>query len=291
MPAAIAYVEGMQQAVSTTSTPARPLSTMADWVTASAELPGFLFALGAEGISVAQAGPGEMAVLLEEIGQVARDMDARTRAAYLVGYVSWAVGRALAACELRLGGLPDVPAGTFGLAPTWQDWEAEGESGRSLDFVVTVAAEPDAPLLLCDAEAARTLMEDINAPLVEQLVSATGLSRGALWRLVADGYAAAWLTVGKALGREADAMRAAAVLLKGEGSPLNNSKTGFVEICVTDPSDPARQASDWFRARGGCCRYYTTPDSKGQYCSTCVLRSPQSRDQLLADYLRRVNFS
>lgn len=290
MAAAIAYVRGMQPAVSTMSAPTRPFATMADWVTASAELPGFLFSLGAEGISVAQAGPGEMAVLLDEIGQVARDMDARTRAAYLVGYVSWAVGRALAACQLRLGGLPDVSAGSFGLAPIWQDWEADGETGRSLDFVVTVAAESDAVLPLCDVATARVLMEDINAPLVEQLQAATGLSRGALWRLVADGYAAAWLTVGKALGCEAEAMRAAMVLLKGEDSPLRNSKTGFVKICVSHPEDPSRQASDWFRARGGCCRYYTTPDSKGQYCSTCVLRSPQSRDQLLADYLKRVHF-
>lgn len=280
----------MHAASAIASQPVPVPPTMADWVSAVAVLPDLRFALGGEGIAITGAGPEGLALLMDDIGQIARDMDDRTRAAYLVGYVSWAVGRALAACELAFGGLPEVAAEAFRIAPLWRDWEADGERGRSLDFAIGVDIDPEQPLVLCEAGAARALMADINAPLVEQLRVATGISRGALWRLIADGYAAAWLTVGKALGREAEAMRRAVALLGGEGSPLNNGKTGFVEIRVSDPDDPTRQVSDWFRARGGCCRYYTTPDSGGTYCSTCVLRSAESRDDLLASYLRRVHF-
>ena len=86
----------------------------------------------------------------------------------------------------------------------------------------------------------------------------------------------------------AEQARSEALALIGKtGSPLNNGKTGFVEIArpvssVTAEPVPTR----WFITRGGCCRYYTC--TGGEVCTVCVLREPGERDALLRDYLARL---
>ncbi len=82
-------------------------------------------------------------------------------------------------------------------------------------------------------------------------------------------------------------MQAAQAILQAPGSPLHNKQTGFVEIVVRDVAKPEQVvACEWFRARGGCCRYYTTEAAEGEYCTTCVLRPAESRDERLHTYLK-----
>ena len=73
-------------------------------------------------------------------------------------------------------------------------------------------------------------------------------------------------------------------LVGQRGSRLFSRQTGYVR--VTAPENPAPgepYLSEWFRMRGGCCRYYTLDGN--DYCSTCVLRDAASRMSLLRDHL------
>ena len=157
---------------------------------------------------------------MAEVARDYDDMDARTRAAYLIGDIAWAFSLNLAALHLAGRGLPDIGPDTVAAAPQWYRWEEDGESGEALRFTLHLLDSPDA-------------------------------------------------------------------IVHGAGAPLANKQTGFIEIVVRDEADPQQVLGcEWFRARGGCCRYYTTGKSAGEYCSTCVLRPAESRDKRLHDYVR-----
>ncbi|PZU21146.1 MAG: siderophore biosynthesis protein [Shinella sp.] len=145
---------------------------------------------------------------------------------------------------------------------------------------------PDATLLcsreeLCDRY--RIEIERHLSPLVDGLFKRAGLARPALWRLVADAVAGRWLEVGRLLGQmdqaRADAMR----VVKQAGSPLYNKQLHFFDLTLHD--DHRKPLGSWtFRARGGCCRYYTVVE--GALCSTCVLKKPETRDAELLETMR-----
>lgn len=222
-----------------------------------------------------------------EVGRDYKAMDAKTRAAYLVGDIAWAFSLNLAALHLAGPGLPDVTAGAVAAAPQWYRWEEGEESGEALRFTLRLLADPGARHRPLDIDGIRSLAVAVHAPLIEALFAMTRLGRNAMWRLVADALAAGWLSVGKRIGHEALAMQAASAIVHAPGSPLANKQTGFVEIVVRDEADPGQVlACEWFRARGGGCRYYTTEESSGEYCSTCVLRPAESRQQRLHDYVK-----
>lgn len=126
-------------------------------------------------------------------------------------------------------------------------------------------------------------------PLIVALCDQTGISRQALWRLVGDALAFAFLEAGRKAGREEEAQADALVLLKHSGSPLDNRQMHYFQVTVADPVRAGRGFTRTFRQRGGCCRYYTA--FPGQLCSTCVLKDPAERDRALeARLLRRLAF-
>lgn len=120
----------------------------------------------------------------------------------------------------------------------------------------------------------RRSVEDHFHPLVGQLHARTGLTRNALWRLVADAIAGTFLDAGRRFGRLEEAKTAAMTILKQPGSPLNNRQLHYFDLTVTDEGHG--EISHTFRARGGCCRHYTVDD--GAVCPTCVLNTPETRD-------------
>lgn len=129
----------------------------------------------------------------------------------------------------------------------------------------------------------RQAIEDHFRPLIGVLWGRTKLPRTALWRLVADAIAARFLEVGRQLRRIEEAKVLAMAILKQPGSPLNNPQLHYVELSVVDRD--RRTISYDFRARGGCCRYYTVDG--GKLCSTCVLKHPKARDAELRQLMRR----
>ncbi len=124
------------------------------------------------------------------------------------------------------------------------------------------------------------------SPLVEHLVQRTGLPAQAMWRLVADAVAGRFLDAGCKLDLEEVSKTEALAVLNTQGSPLANPQLHFLDITIHDDAVPGRVlARRSFRARGGCCRYYTAPG--GFYCSSCVLLGPAGQRQRLEAGLRR----
>ncbi|WP_442580069.1 (2Fe-2S)-binding protein [Mesorhizobium sp. ASY16-5R] len=73
-------------------------------------------------------------------------------------------------------------------------------------------------------------------------------------------------------------------ILKQPGSPLFNRQLHYFDLTLRDEGQ--RELLSWtFRARGGCCRFYTVEG--GKLCSTCVLKNAAERDNELLDAMRR----
>lgn len=133
----------------------------------------------------------------------------------------------------------------------------------------------------------RTGIEAHFEPLISALCDQTGISRQALWRLIGDAVAFAFLDAGRKAGREEEAKANALILLKHAGSSLDNRQLHYFQLTIADPIRTGKFVTRTFRQRGGCCRYYTA--FPGKLCSTCVLKDPAERDQgLEAGLLRRL---
>lgn len=222
---------------------------------------------------------------LADMGHDHPDMDDKTRAAYLIGHIAWSVALNIGALHVAGPGVPAVDSAIIGMASAWYRYDHEGESGHALRFTPRLLAAPADTFRPLDSAGIHALILAVHAPLIEQLFVRTRLGRKAMWRLVADAVAAGWLAVGKQIDRDAHAMALAEAIMATPGSPLANKQTHYVDITVPDEGD-GLSGHEWFRARGGCCRYYTTEKSAGEYCTTCVLRTPESRNALLQTYLR-----
>lgn len=218
--------------------------------------------------------------------------DARTQGALLMNQYGYYVLAAPIAAYLTEQRVPNLSPENVGLRWVTYTWHEDGESGEAERLDVRFAsgrftALPGDPSaggpnvnVVADANALRDHLrgqiEAHFAPLVAAVHAQTRLSRGALWRLVADDVALLFLTVGQQAGQAEQAQREGLAVIKAVGSPVNNPQTGYFTVTANGEAVP-------FRARGGCCRYYALPD--GGKCSTCVLHSPTERDSILAAYL------
>lgn len=208
--------------------------------------------------------------------------DAKLAAAYLMGRISWSLAELLGGLALRGLCLTGLAPGTVALLPRQVAWEEDGESGISTAYdVVLDVAGVEGGLRQHDPRLLAETCAGLLTPLVAELFHASRLPKAALWRLAGDALSASLLAQGKATGCEEQAMAIAEAVLHQRGSPLFSRQTHFVRIEMPECAGTA----EWFRARGGCCRYYTTRG--GEYCTTCVLRDPESRNDRLRDYLRR----
>jgi hypothetical protein len=219
---------------------------------------------------------GDMAVLgawLREHRKLWEGMDDKAAAAVLLGGVSFEVTKALLALGTEA---PWPEASEVRLDLTWTTWVEGTARVPVLNCRVTIPLTVESG----GRDPARAVA-DLHAPLVAALGKASGLSSRALWRLVTDAVAEACLESGRHHGDAGQGMALAREILGDRASPLFNRQWGFFEIEARRPD--GRSVREWFRARGGCCRYYTT--AGGAYCSTCVLRDPGSRDAILRDWL------
>ena len=194
-------------------------------------------------------------------------MDRKAAAAYMVGGMAWSVCIWIAA--LHLTGNKPIRRVAFAQERYW--WgEGTPEAHEYVRYPISLETgegEPDF----------RATIERIFEPIVAATMLASGLSAGALWRLVADNVANGFLWAGKPLGDVERAVGIATGIL-GDGR-LNNGKTGFVRVT-------SGEACDWFLVRGGCCRYYTTAGmSREDYCTSCVMRDRADQVARYTDYL------
>ncbi len=208
-------------------------------------------------------------------------MDLKAAAAFMVGGIARELGEAVAPALLtgRPSLLPGPDSARLRLA--WAVYEEDGATEPAITYRVQLGGREAAP----SPEALRIAFEATHAPLIAALVRRTGLGRSALWRLVTDSLAAALLEVAQEAGELASGMDIARATLGDRASPLFNRQWRFFEVEARRPDGTpnGRPVHEWFRARGGCCRYYTTDG--GEYCSTCVLRDPESRDERLRRWL------
>jgi hypothetical protein len=176
---------------------------------------------------------------------------------------------------------------------TWHEGGESGEADRiEVRFLSSrCAVLPDDELVgtpnaltLPDAAALREWMrQTLEAhlePIINRVSAETRLSRHALWLLVADSCAALFLHLGKMLASHDEAMNDGLAFVRASASPMNNPKTDYVTLDYHGHCDT-------FRVRGGCCRYYTVSEAANDYCSTCVLRKPEERDERLRQYIAK----
>ena len=222
-------------------------------------------------------------------------MDARTQATFFINEYSWYVPEVAIGAFLLAKRIPDLSAENIALRYITYTWHEDDESGEAERLDVRflsgrfaclpddpAADHPDAQVLPdVDAlrEHLRTMLEAHLTPLIERVYARTKLSCHTQWMLVADACAAQFLNIGRTLNEEQGKAEGMA-FIKASGSPMNNNKTSYISLQYLDHCDT-------FRARGGCCRYYTVSETGDDYCTTCVLRKPEERDARLLAYMQK----
>ncbi|MEM1048685.1 MAG: (2Fe-2S)-binding protein [Pseudomonadota bacterium] len=210
------------------------------------------------------------------------DPDGKLGAANLMERAVWAASRPLAGLAVQGLWPVRIDPDRLGFARRMVPWHAGEQSGEAmlLDQVIDldgleISTAPDA------AASFQETFEEALTPLVEELRQGTGLSRGALWRVAGDALAARFLAFGRAFDRLEDALSAAESILRRKGSRLYARQTDFIRVSLPENPD----TFDWYRLRGGCCRYYAIPN--GVYCPTCVLLPRNKQIERLQEGLRR----
>ena len=239
--------------------------------------------VGSEQISLSRLTSSQLTTLLELMGKKEPTCDEKLKAAYLMGRISWSCCLVISAFAAHGAWIRHIEPNGLAFTPRTVYWEEGGESGEYTVFDVKIDAEAavcskqDAPIPLAKN------IERLLAPLVDLLAAETGLGKAALWRLVADSLAIALLSVGRQKREEERIIEFGRQMLRSKSTKLFNKQTDFEWVSLPERPD----IGDWMRVRGGCCRHYTLERKDADYCTTCVLRSADSRRERYQDYLRR----
>lgn len=228
-------------------------------------------------------------------------MDLRTRAAFLIGRYALDVSALGVSAYLRESRVPNLTPDNLALRFETDTREPDGLVGQTERLRVRLlsgrmavlpddpAAERDDVIAVADRDALRDRFraefETHLAPLIDRLKDRTRLSRRAQWRLAGDAVTASFLDAAEATGHKALGQREGLAFVRAPASPMNNPQVGYITRSVsrTDAADP-HTIQRTFRARGGCCRFYTLP--QGECCTMCVLRDAGERDRRIHEYLR-----
>ncbi len=209
--------------------------------------------------------------------------DKKLDAAYLIGTFAFCLAEPLVGLALRGHWLCGADPAGVALTPRFEKWTEDGETG--VEQVFDICLDPS--LLAFDRHADATrfaqTVQDLITPLCVAINATTGLSRPALFMLVSDSFAYAFLAHGRQLEQQDHAMALALASFGQRGTRLFTKKLRFEHISLPE----APEIGEWIRVRGGCCRAYTRP-GKPDYCTTCVLRDDQSRTERYRTYLRRI---
>ncbi|MBQ2260947.1 MAG: (2Fe-2S)-binding protein [Loktanella sp.] len=207
-------------------------------------------------------------------------LDAKGCGAYLVNRLAHEIGKVLAALDLSGHDLRALDPATTGFVTTLAKLVENGETYLYLETDVTIAPVPAGPA--ADAAQAGLIYQALFDPVVTGVSMACKLGPAALWRLVTDGIAAGYLTLGTQAGEAPRAIARAEAILKRPGTRLFAKQLNFLDVTLPAADNPlGTDLTETFRERAGCCRYYTTPRSDGEYCATCIHRKDR------ADRLRR----
>lgn len=212
----------------------------------------------------------------------------RAIGAFLISEMAQSFGYAFAALDFMGHACAGLQPGNVGFSASIRTGEFEGETFRHVCHDWTVPATPRAVHPL-DAPLIGEIVEGLFAPVVETIASESHLGRNPLWRLVSDGLGMGYLHVGKELGSAEHGMARVEQIVRRNGSRLYNRQLHFLNIRIPAQEAPGgKDICEWFRVRGGCCRYHTVEGR--DYCGTCVLRNDHEarfRAFVLASAARR----
>jgi len=234
------------------------------------------------------------ATLSEQLARVERNYPGagpRTQGALVVNEYSYYLLAVPVATFLTEKRVPDLSPGNIALqwvTYTWEEGAASGEAERLDSRLLSeqftslqddpLAAEKNVTTLADEPALRDHLRQQIEThftPLIDAVHQQTRLSRGALWRLVADACALLFLNIGQKTGQTAAAQSEGLTLINAAKSAMRNPHTNYLSVVA------AGQIKS-FVARGGCCRYYTLPGK--DKCATCVLRPTEEQKEKLTAY-------
>lgn len=214
-----------------------------------------------------------------------RDMDLKTAAALMMTDYGYILAAACVPLFVGFGLLPNLAPARVALS-FYTTEDANEVTHRARRAHVRFIEESFYPGKLGDTEDAERFRFEIEShfqPIIEAIHRRTQLAKAALWRLVADAIAGRFLDSGRRFGNVETAKAAAMTILKVPGSPLANRQLCYFDLTVLNKNQ--QEFSYTFRQRGGCCRYYQI--EPGHVCPTCVLKTPEERDEELRLAMRQ----
>ncbi|WP_421853223.1 (2Fe-2S)-binding protein [Marinomonas sp.] len=226
--------------------------------------------------------PNEIFRQLSHQTNVQPNMDVRTQGTYLISSLSWSLAEIVSWLDLNLLNLENI----WGILTIKENLMSVVDKGRTYQYASYGWQLPELTFVLNQQDANSVGQNFIICltPFVNEIRQQTGMAKGALWRLVTDALAASYLNSGKKLGLVRNAMDRAFAIINETGGVLANPKWHFKEYSVDAASSPTGlYLNDWFRVRGGCCRYYTL--SGGEYCSTCIHLAEGEREERLKKHI------